>query len=138
MLTLADAETPLWLDDPAAAAQDWIAFHCGCTLVPRERAQFAVALDRVALDGLSAGAHEEPERSATLILQVDALGEGAEHRLSGPGLAAPSRLMVRGLPDDFVREWAANCRLFPRGIDVILCAGDRLAALPRTVRIEAG
>jgi alpha-D-ribose 1-methylphosphonate 5-triphosphate synthase subunit PhnH len=26
--------------------------------------------------------------------------------------------------------------LFPRGVDIILCAGDRVAALPRTVQIQ--
>ena len=38
----------------------------------------------------------------------------------------------------FVQEWAANHAMFPRGVDLILCAGNRLAALPRSVRIEEG
>ena len=29
-------------------------------------------------------------------------------------------------------------RLFPRGIDLILCAGDTLAALPRSVTVREG
>jgi len=45
---------------------------------------------------------------------------------------------VAGLPPGFLAEWEANRALFPRGVDVILCAGDHLAALPRTVRIEEG
>ncbi len=32
LLTLVDVDTPLWLDDEAAAAADWIAFHCGAPL----------------------------------------------------------------------------------------------------------
>ncbi len=84
------------------------------------------------------GTDEEPESSATLILQVAALGEGRRLVLSGPGLEGEAALFVAGLPDGFVAEWAANRRRFPRGVDVILCAGDQLAALPRTVGIEAG
>ena len=38
----------------------------------------------------------------------------------------------------FVAAWAANRARFPRGVDVVLCAGDRIAALPRSVTIEEG
>ena len=134
LLTLVDAETPLCLDPAAEAARDWILFHCGAPLVDAGQARFA--LGQLPLASLPAGTDEEPEASATLILQVETLGEGAALRLEGPGLAAPTRLAVRGLPPGFVAGWDANRALFPRGVDVILCAGDRLAALPRTVRIE--
>jgi alpha-D-ribose 1-methylphosphonate 5-triphosphate synthase subunit PhnH len=43
---------------------------------------------------------------------------------------------VEGLAPGFVAEWAANHARFPRGIDLILCAGDRLAAFPRTLMIQ--
>jgi hypothetical protein len=43
---------------------------------------------------------------------------------------------ARDAPAGFVRDWAMNRARFPRGVDVILCAGTRIAALPRTVRIE--
>ena len=46
------------------------------------------------------------------------------------------RLQVEGLPQAFLADWATNGARFPRGIDLVLCAGDRLAALPRTTRIE--
>ncbi len=138
LLTLADAETPLWLGPEAARAQEWITFHCGAPPASAEAARFGVALGAIELRAFFAGTDEEPETAATLILQVEALDEGPALRLSGPGLAGPERLSVRGLPDGFAAQWAANGLLFPRGVDVILCAGDRLAALPRTVRIEAG
>jgi alpha-D-ribose 1-methylphosphonate 5-triphosphate synthase subunit PhnH len=35
-----------------------------------------------------------------------------------------------------VSIWRRNHALFPRGVDLILCAGDKLTALPRTVAIE--
>ena len=136
LLTLVDAETPLWLDPDAEPARDWLLFHCGSPIVPALAAQFALALQPVPLTAFSAGTDEEPESSATLILQMEAFGEGPRLNLSGPGLAAPAVLQVRGLPPGFAAEWSRNRALFPRGIDVVLCAGDQLAALPRTVRIE--
>lgn len=75
---------------------------------------------------------------ATLILQVNGLGDGPELVLAGPGLQAPARLAVNCLPDGFTTAWAANHALYPRGIDMILCAADELAALPRSVRIGEG
>jgi alpha-D-ribose 1-methylphosphonate 5-triphosphate synthase subunit PhnH len=88
------------------------------------------------LNRLPAGSHESPETSATVICQVDGFDSGTTFRLSGPGLREPSALTIRGLPRDFVSIWRRNHALFPRGIDLILCAGDRLTALPRTVSIE--
>lgn len=134
LLTLVDAETPLFLG--ADAAGEWVAFHCGAPCVEPALAHFAVCLETPPFAALSAGSDEEPERSATLILQVAALGEGDRFLLRGPGLAETATLAVRGLAPGFGAFWAANRRLFPRGIDVILCAGDRLAALPRTVAME--
>jgi alpha-D-ribose 1-methylphosphonate 5-triphosphate synthase subunit PhnH len=53
-------------------------------------------------------------------------------------MRAPAILAAEGLPDDFADLWRANRRLFPCGVDLILCAGDHLAALPRSVTIEEG
>ena len=138
LLTLADAETPLWLDAAAEAACDWVAFHCGAPRTTLGEAQFAVAMGPAEWTALGTGTDDEPERSATLILQVTGFDGGAALRLSGPGLAGEAALAVAGLPAGFVAWWADNRRRFPRGVDVILCAGDRVAALPRIVMIEVG
>ena len=126
LLTLSDADTPLWLDPAAASAADWAAFHCGA---PRARrigaAAFACTLTMPALSSLHPGTDLAPENSATLILQVPAVGQGTPLRLDG-------------LPDDFAAQWAANHALYPCGVDLVLCAGERLCALPRSVRIEEG
>ena len=139
LLTLVDADTPLWLDPAAGAAADWAAFHCGA---PRAEgigeAAFACALAMPALSGLHPGTDLAPEEAATLILQVPALGQGTPYRLSGPGLRAPALLRADGLPHDFAARWAANHALYPCGVDLVLCAGERLCALPRSVRIEGG
>jgi alpha-D-ribose 1-methylphosphonate 5-triphosphate synthase subunit PhnH len=139
LLTLVDADTPIWLAPDFAAATDWIAFHCGAAQVPDiAHAAFAVAKALPDLATLNTGTDEGPEEAATLVLQVSRLGEGTRFRLAGPGLAAPTSLLVDGLPDGFATAWEANHALFPRGVDIILCAGTTLAALPRSVRIAEG
>jgi alpha-D-ribose 1-methylphosphonate 5-triphosphate synthase subunit PhnH len=139
LLTLVDADTQLWLAPDCAAARDWIAFHCGATVVPDiGRAAFAVATAMPDLTSLNAGSDEGPEEAATLVLQVRGFDRGVRLRLAGPGLAAPATLLVDGLPDGFAAIWANNHALYPRGVDIILCAGTTLAALPRSVRIAEG
>ncbi|MEO9188910.1 MAG: phosphonate C-P lyase system protein PhnH [Acetobacteraceae bacterium] len=137
LLTLVDHETPLWLDPFAEAARDWIAFHAGASFAAADKAAFLLARDLPDLATLRQGTDEAPEDSATVILQLAGLGAGARFRLSGPGLRLPAIFAVAGLPSDFVAQWAANRAGFPLGADLILCAGTRLAALPRTVTVEA-
>ncbi|HEY3731769.1 MAG TPA: phosphonate C-P lyase system protein PhnH, partial [Steroidobacteraceae bacterium] len=138
LLTLVDHDTPLWLDAAAGTARDWIAFHCGAgfTEAPAQAA-FALALALPDLATLSSGTHEQPETAATLILQVASLSFGTRYRLRGPGLRESATLSVRGLPDDFVSVWQRNRAGFPLGVDLVLCAGTTLAALPRSVMVEA-
>jgi alpha-D-ribose 1-methylphosphonate 5-triphosphate synthase subunit PhnH len=137
LLTLVDHETPLWLDPAVRAARGWIEFHCGAPIVTDPAAcAFALSSGLPDLHRLPAGTHESPEHSATAICEVGSLGAGQTFRLSGPGLRAPGELRVAGLPGDFVSIWRRNHARFPCGVDLILCAGDRLTALPRTVAIE--
>ena len=137
LLTLVDNETKLWLDGSAAAARDWLAFHCGASIVAApDAAAFAVALSLPELATLATGTHETPEESATLIVQIAALGAGVRDRRSGPGLREPTLLAADGLPAGFATIWRWNHALYPCGVDIILCAGTTLAALPRSVLIE--
>ncbi|MBL6457917.1 phosphonate C-P lyase system protein PhnH [Belnapia sp. T6] len=137
LLTMADAETPVWTD-AGPAAEAWLRFHAGCPLVarPGEAAFLLASGPMPPLAALAAGTEEEPHRSATLVLQVAALEEEEAWRLSGPGIENSHPLRVEGLPDSFLPDWAANATRFPRGVDLVLCAGPRLVALPRTTRIE--
>ena len=136
LLTLVDGDTPVWLDGAAEATWEWLAFHCGAVRAPRADAAFGVVLGALALEGFGAGSDDAPEDGATVVVQAAGLGTGRRLRLRGPGLEHPVVLAVDGLGDGFVAEWAANHGRFPRGVDVVLCAGDRLAALPRSVTIE--
>ena len=138
LLTLVDHETRVWVDPAVQAARGWLAFHTGAPIEPAlDRTTFAVALSLPNLAALSSGTDEVPEASATVILQVRSLSSGARFELSGPGLRVPAALAVDGLPADFATLWAHNHVLFPRGIDLILCAGNHLAAFPRSVSVKA-
>jgi alpha-D-ribose 1-methylphosphonate 5-triphosphate synthase subunit PhnH len=134
LLTLVDADTPLHLAGAhdCAPLRDWVRFHTSAPLVPRTDAAFALG-DWAALaplEGYPLGTPEYPDRSATLIVELpDLTATGA--RLTGPGIRDAARLP---LPDP--AAFAANAARFPLGLDVILTAGDRLAALPRSTRVE--
>lgn len=136
LLTLADADTPLW-HDAGTEAEAWLRFHGGAPVADAAAAAaFVLATGTPpALATLAQGNEEEPQGGATLVLQVAALIEGEGWRLTGPGIECEHRLRVEGLPDGFLAAWAANRAGFPCGVDVLLCAGDRLAALPRSVMI---
>ncbi|HET6198022.1 MAG TPA: phosphonate C-P lyase system protein PhnH, partial [Acetobacteraceae bacterium] len=58
------------------------------------------------------------------------------YRLSGPGLREPSVFAASGLPAGFAAVWQRNHALYPCGVDIVLCAGATVAALPRSVSIE--
>jgi alpha-D-ribose 1-methylphosphonate 5-triphosphate synthase subunit PhnH len=141
-LALLDLDTPLWLDPAAATAEviEYVQFHCGAPIVKAPAdARFALIADPEGLPWLEAfdnGTDEYPDRSATLILQVEALSAGRGRRLSGPGIAGEARLDVTGASDRLWAEWRANHARFPRGVDLILSAGTVAAALPRSVRVE--
>jgi alpha-D-ribose 1-methylphosphonate 5-triphosphate synthase subunit PhnH len=137
LLTLVDQETPLWLDPATVAARAWIEFHCGAPVVEDPRhATFALTFGLPDLAQFSPGTHEAPEQAATVILEVSAFGAGRRWRLSGPGLQHSLTLAVDGLPADFAARWQRNRAQFPCGVDLVLCAGDMLTALPRSVTIE--
>lgn len=138
-LALFDYETPVWLDEAAdtPAVRDWLRFHCGCPLVSgKAQARFAILAGTLAsLDGFDTGTDAYPDRSATLIWQMDSLSEGPPHRLSGPGIAQEETLKINSLHTGFELEWQKNAGLFPRGLDLFLVANNLLAGLPRTTRI---
>jgi alpha-D-ribose 1-methylphosphonate 5-triphosphate synthase subunit PhnH len=104
-------------------------------LAERARAAFVVAREMPVLASLDLGTDVAPETAATLILQVAELGAGTSYTLAGPGVRGTEMLRVRGLPNDFVDQWRTNHRLFPRGVDIILCSETQIAALPRSVEV---
>ena len=135
ILTLCDAETPIYLagGHDAQAIRDWIIFHTGAPIVPdRRKASFALSRwpDLAPLDGYPTGTPDYPDRSATLIVEMDALTPSGV-RLSGPGLRDSAFL---SLPE--VDAFRLNHALFPCGLDFYFTAADRVAALPRSTKVE--
>jgi len=137
LLTLADFETPLWLDAADDTAQ-FLRFHTGARLIDDPAAAMFVLLTdpagAPAFSTFAQGTPDYPNRSATLIIQVEAFGQ--YWRLTGPGIDGQTRFSAAPLPEDFVQQWRDNHARFPCGVDVIFAGRGQIAALPRST--EAG
>ena len=134
MLTLCDPETPIYLaaSHNTPDIRDWIAFHIGAPIVTADKAAFAIGTwDTLCpVTQFPIGTSEYPDQSATVIVDVEHLDQhGAT--LRGPGIKDTAQL---NLPD--VVAFQMNTVLFPLGLDFILTAGDQVAALPRTTKVE--
>ena len=141
-LTLFDHDTPIWLDAKMSATSDlakWLKFHTGAPVVQDcSICSFALIGNTSALpdlDGFSFGSNEYPDRSTTLILQLESLGEGDTIELRGPGIDGIATMQAAIEPPDLFERLAINEKLFPRGIDVVLVADDSIVAIPRTTRL---
>lgn len=138
-LAILDADTPTWIDRRGPAIDAHLRFHTGCPLVTdRTAAAFALVTEPVSLkgfEGFRLGTPEYPDRSATLILQVERLhADGVT--LRGPGIETLRRLGAAPLPDDFWNWARRNNALYPLGVDLIFVTADSLAAVPRSTAIE--
>ena len=143
-LTLLDHDTPVWLDPLLTATSDvtnWLKFHTGAPVVADSSiCSFALVGDAKtlpALDRFSFGTNEYPDRSTTLILQVDSLTHGPSIELRGPGIDGTAVLQAAIQPPDLFERLAINAVLFPRGIDMVLVHDDSIVAIPRTTRFAA-
>lgn len=81
------------------------------------------------------GTLEAPERGATLVLRVEALGTGCRLRLAGPGIEGERTVAVAGLEPGWLSARRAWCAFFPRGVDLVLADRERALVLPRSTRI---
>lgn len=143
-LALFDHDSPIWIDDhfnadPAIAA--WLRFQSDAPLtVDASLASFALIHGGAALpdfETFALGTPEYPDRSTTLVVQVDTLTAGPELVLRGPGIKDTVSLRAGALPSDFVVRMQANRALFPRGVDLLLTCGAELTALPRSTHVTA-
>jgi alpha-D-ribose 1-methylphosphonate 5-triphosphate synthase subunit PhnH len=127
---------------PPPVVADWLRFHTGAPIVESEvDAMFAFVADPLslpALDRFAPGTDEYPDRSTTLIIAVESLGEGPPLTLRGPGIRDAATLAPMPLIGDFAAQWAGNRSRFPRGVDVVFAAAGEVAGLPRSSRIVEG
>ncbi|MEO1104221.1 MAG: phosphonate C-P lyase system protein PhnH [Pseudomonadota bacterium] len=141
LLTLCDTDTPVSFapDLASDAVRAFVAFHTGAPIVAVFDAAFHFAvspLTNLPLDDFQQGKQDYPDRSATLVIEVDYLAPGSGARLTGPGIAGVARLGCPLFTPAFCEAWRCNNARFPRGVDLILTAQDTLAALPRTTRLH--
>jgi alpha-D-ribose 1-methylphosphonate 5-triphosphate synthase subunit PhnH len=141
-LTLFDHDTPIWLDPRMSETSEvtrWLKFHTSAPVIADSSiCSFALIGDANALPGLDRfafGNDEYPDRSTTLILQVESLVHGPAVELRGPGIDGTATLRAAIQPADLFERLAVNAALFPRGIDVVLVADDAIVAIPRTTRL---
>jgi alpha-D-ribose 1-methylphosphonate 5-triphosphate synthase subunit PhnH len=143
-LTLFDHDTPVWLDARMSEIADvakWLKFHTSAPVIADSSiSSFALigdASNLPALDRFSFGSYEYPDRSTTLILQVESLAHGPAYELRGPGIDGSAILQAKLQPPDLFERLAINAALFPRGVDVVLIHDDAIVAIPRTTRFAA-
>ena len=139
-LTLVDFETRVWLDSGVKSeTAAYVRFQTGAPIVsapveatfafitrPREMARFS---------SFAQGTLDYPDTSTTVIIEVTNLDANSGFRLRGPGIPGERRLLADPLPETFVADFAANRAAFPCGIDIVLCCGTRIAALPRSTHL---
>lgn len=140
LLTLTDTAASVWLarDCHTDAVAAFLRLHCGAppAATARDAAFAAGRWDALRSAGpWRMGDPDYPDRSTTLIVEVDDLSSEEGMRLTGPGIRGEARLGVAGVDRDFWAMLAANAKTAPLGLDVFLTAGRKLAALPRSVRI---
>lgn len=137
-LTLMDLDTRVWLDPTVEdLVKQWLVFHSGCQItVAVEEALFAVITNIEELPPLKQcfwGTAEDPERSATLLVQLPALTGGPIVELQGPGIPEKRAIAPR-LPADFWPQWDENYAAYPRGVDVFFYCDRTIMGLPRTTK----
>src|SRR5258706_6125947 len=143
-LALLAHDTPVWLDPLMSETPDvtkWLKFHTGAPVTANSSiCSFAMIGDAralPALDRFAFGSNEYPDRSTTLILQVESLMQGPPLELCGPGIDGTAVLQAAIQPANLFERLDINRTLFPRGIDVVLVADDAIVAIPRTTRLAA-
>jgi alpha-D-ribose 1-methylphosphonate 5-triphosphate synthase subunit PhnH len=139
--TLCDFQSPIWLA-PEFATGDisrFVKFHTGAPIIEDPApASFGIVQASAAMPSLSVfsqGTHEYPDRSTTLIMQVDSFTRNIVV-LSGPGLKESVNFGAQGLSRDFWQQMITNNQQYPLGVDVIFVSRKAIACCPRSTRIQ--
>lgn len=135
LATLMDGETTLADPHDLIAAADWPLLQA--RRAGADTARYVVADGRRVPDFQPAlGSLESPEFGATLLIEIDAVGDGpVALELGGPGIEGHRRLRLAGLHADWLVRRADWNTGFPLGVDMLLADATRVVALPRTTRV---
>ena len=147
LLSLMDQTTSLWLSPSldTELIRTNLNFHAGAPRVDQPAdADFVMAKagELTSLDGLKIGEPEYPDRSCTLVIQLDQLEAGDDQpdlltlKLSGPGIPGQRMLSLSHPGEALLAYLLERPDPFPQGLDLILVSGTRVAAIPRTTQVE--
>jgi alpha-D-ribose 1-methylphosphonate 5-triphosphate synthase subunit PhnH len=122
---------------PAEGPEETILRRTGSRTAPLAQAGYVftdAARAFVAVEQAAEGPLEEPERSATIVVLCDSVGEGSlALALSGPGVDGECTLRLGGLDASVLKARAERNWPFPVGIDLLLVDPQgRVAGLPRS------
>jgi alpha-D-ribose 1-methylphosphonate 5-triphosphate synthase subunit PhnH len=136
-LTLGNDETTVWSDlNWSSPLIEWFQFQCGCSIVTEPcMASLALITKPIAmppLDHFRIGGEEQPDTSATLIVQVGELSAITAMGPFGPQENKMVRRTLMGEPINFWDYWYQRSKLFSLGIDIFFTCDDILTALPHT------
>lgn len=138
MLVLATlVDTACALADPQHLLKGDDLRRLGVRATSTDAADFVLADGRQLLETTPRlGSLENPERGATLVLRVTALGAGVRLILTGPGIQQDKPLQVSGIDPAWWTLRAQWNEHFPLGVDLILVSERDIAVVPRTTRID--
>lgn len=82
------------------------------------------------------GTLPSPEKSATLIIEVESFHEGHFYKLTGPGIRDEMMIQL-SLEERWMMHRNEKCKEYPLGIDLILIdRQNNMMSIPRTTKIE--
>ncbi|MTH53512.1 phosphonate C-P lyase system protein PhnH [Bacillus mangrovi] len=144
-LTLLDPEVTFYVEgDPDGSLSGLMNELTYAKAAPPEEADFIFVLMQAGAAGLErmiqsakTGTHRNPDQSATILAEAEALGTGEELLLRGPGIDR-SRLIAMKLPGSWIQHRAEKNAEYPLGVDFIITDSENLLCLPRTAQITAG
>ena len=140
-LALLDRECRVWAEEgwPGDDALRDVIRRTGAVAAPLgQSGHVFLSLDSAAaatrLAEAAAGDPLYPDAGATIVAPAR-IGAGPALRLVGPGIETEALLRLGGVHPGVWAARAALCR-YPLGIEMIFVDGDRIAAIPRSTRIE--
>ncbi|ETD72479.1 carbon-phosphorus lyase [Pelistega indica] len=139
ILTLCDSDSRVYLGKPFDNEQikHNLSFHCGCQIVTDiDQADFVLITEQEInlLSSCRLGTDRDPEKGATVLLQVTSLQGGDSYCLTGPGIETEKIIN----PQVSAQLWELRQQLnqFPRGLDFFMFDAKAMLGIPRTTKVS--